>query len=231
MGLKDNILNSSSAEKVQNVFLDILEFYTTPSFGSVKQRDFDIFFFGKLKELGAFEKADDIYEVVTKLKITRNKARNLIYENNLRKINTAVLDQQLKEELKKARFLKSNTYLIGIEIENPLLIDHLKAKLKEKGYSTDSSFSPEIVKLSTEALVALIEDYVDTDIQKNIQNKLIEMGYKKDTSFKGFLFAYFKEVARNIAGNTGEMIASEYLVPILDGAVDTFLKIIKGFEK
>jgi len=164
--MANDIINKLSSNQIQEVFIQILNFYITPSFGSVKQREFDIFLFSKLQELGFFEKNDDIYEIMSKLKITRSKARNLIYESNLRKLNKIKLDQKLKEELIKIRFLKSNSYLVGIELENPLLIDHLKAKLKNKGYSSDGSFSPELVRLNTEAFVAILEDYIDENSKK-----------------------------------------------------------------
>jgi len=217
----NDIISKLSPKQIQEVFIQILEFYTKPSFGSVKQREFDIFLFIKLQEIGFFEKNDDIYEIMSKLKITRSKARNLIYESNLRKLNSNELDQKLKEVLKNIHFLKSNSYLISIEIENPLLIDHLKAKLKNKGYSSDGSFSPELVRLNTEAFVAILEDYIDENSKKSIKTKLVEMGYEKDTSFKGILGAYFKDIAQKVFGdNAGELVAEKYITPILDGAVE-----------
>lgn len=228
--MEENIRKNSTSKQIQEVFMQLLNFYTTPSFGSVKQREFDIFLFGKLQELGAFDKKNDIYEVVSKLKITRSKARNLIYENNLRNTTSSSLDEQLKEELKNARFLKGNIYLIGIEIENPLLIDHLKAKLKNKGYSSDGSFSPEIVKLSSEAFAALIEDYVDATTQKDIKSKLIKMGYEKDSSFRGLISTFVSSAAKKVAGEAGEIVAGEYITPLIDGTVEKMNEIMKKSE-
>jgi len=51
--LLNDKLNSKDTRKV---LIDIVEFYVSPSFGSVKQREFDIYLFGKLQELGLFEK-------------------------------------------------------------------------------------------------------------------------------------------------------------------------------
>ena len=223
--LLNDKLNSQDATKV---LVDIVEFYMSPSFGSLKQREFDIYLFGKLQELGLFEKKDDIYEVVSKLKITRSKARNLIYENNLRNTDSNTLEEQLKKELKNARFLKGNTYLIGLELENPLLIDHLKSKLKNKGYSSDGSFSPEIVKLSSSAFASLIEDYVDGTTQNKIKVQLVKMGYEKDSSFKGLIATFIKSGAKKIAGDAGEIVASDYITPLLDGTLDKLSEILKG---
>lgn len=49
------------------------------------------------------------------------------------------------------------------EIDNSLLIDHIKNELKELGYLSDSSFSPSIIRLSREAFISLLE--------KNLDNK------------------------------------------------------------
>jgi hypothetical protein len=47
-------------------------------------------------ELDLFGSKDDTYEVVSKLKVTRSKARSLIYENSLRKSDSKQLDLELK---------------------------------------------------------------------------------------------------------------------------------------
>lgn len=192
----------------------------------MKQREFDIFLFGKLQELGIFENKNDIYEVVSKLKITRSKARNLIYESNLRNVDRELLEGLLKQVLKNIRFLKGKSYLIGIEIEDPLLIDYLKAKLKEKGHATDGTFSPEMVKLSSEAFAALIEIYLDEDEQKSLKKTLIKLGFKKENSFRGLVSEYVKFLSAKVAGSAGEHITSEYITPLIDGGVEKLIKLI-----
>ena len=59
-----------------------------------------------------------------------------------------------------------------------------------------------------------------------IENKLIQMGYKKDTIFKGIFGAYFKDIAQKVLGdNAGEFVAEKYITLILDGAVERNNKI------
>ena len=45
---------------------------------------FDIMLFIKLQELDVIAETPEIYDVVSSLKVTRAKARNLIYESKLR---------------------------------------------------------------------------------------------------------------------------------------------------
>ena len=206
-----------------------IDFYTTPSFGAVRQREFDIFLYGKLQELGVFDKNDDTYEIVSKLKITRSKARNLIYENNLRNSSIEILDNQLKKELENARLLKSNTYLVSMEIENPLLIDHLKAKLKKNGYSSDGSFSPDIVKLSSDALISVIESYMDLDTEKEIMDQLTTLGYVTDKSFKACLTKFFSHVAKKLAGEAGDVIIGDFIIPFFTNSAKDITDLINSF--
>jgi len=42
------------------------------------------------------------------------------------------------------------------------------------------------------------------------------MGYEKDTSFKGILVAYFKDVAQKVLGdNAVELVAEKYITPVV----------------
>jgi hypothetical protein len=68
--------------------------------------------------------------------------------------------------------LSSDKYLIDLEIGSSLLIDHLKARLKTKGFTSDGSFSPEIIKLTGEALALLIEEYLDEEREKVIEKRI-----------------------------------------------------------
>lgn len=223
-------LEAKDAKDIKRIFIDLVEFYMTPSFGSVKQREFDIFLFGKLQDIGLLENKDDIYEVIKKFRLTRSKARNLIYESNLRNTEADTLDSQLKEELKRVRFMRSGAYLLGIEIENPLLIDHLKSKLKQKGFSSDGSFSPEIVKLNGEAFAAVVEDFLSEEQQKNIENELIALGFKEDASFKGLIGKFIEAVAKDTAGEVGNLVAKTYITPLVDGTAEKLREFKEQFS-
>jgi hypothetical protein len=135
-------VETKNDEEVKKAFVGLLSDYLSPAFGSISKRDFDILLFMKLQELGAIDKNPEIYELVSDLRVTRAKARNLLYEAKLRASSQQDLDEELRSLMVSPIFLKDNDK-IGIEVGNPYLIDHLRFKLKKLNHITDGSFSPE----------------------------------------------------------------------------------------
>lgn len=145
--------------------------------------------------------------------------------------NNQSLDEQLKNALKNVRFLKESSYLISIEIENPLLIDHLKSKLKEKGYITDGSFSLDIIKLNADAFITLLEIYLDEKVKKEIEGKLIDLGYIEDKSFKGILKNLLINISKKIVGNISDTIVSEFIAYLVEGSISNLDRMIKNIRE
>ena len=215
-------IKEKDPDKVKNAFCELLADYLKPAYGSISKRDFDILLFMKLQEIGVFSKNPELYELVSELKVTRAKARNLLYESKLRQTSQAELDEELKELIKKPIFLKDNDK-IGIEIDNPYLIDHLRAKLKRLNHITDGSFSPELVRLTTEAFTSLFESYLPNNSKAAIKKAFVEIGAKADTSLKGILKGVLKKLGSKIADNAGGQIAEsvgEYLGPLINGSIE-----------
>lgn len=216
-------LNKLDPIVAKNTFIDLIQGYITPAFGTISKRDFDILLFTKLQKLGIFNNNSDIYEIVSELKVTRAKARNLLYESKLRQTSKAELDQELMELLMTPIFLKDNEK-IGIEIDNPYLIDHLRAKLKKLNHITDGSFSPELVRLSIDAFVSLFESYLPEESKDKIIEAFIKIGAVPDTSLKSVLTGAFKKLGSKIAGDAGGQVAEEvgkYLGPLISGSIET----------
>jgi len=215
-------LRDTEAEKVKQVFAELLEAYLSPAFGSMSKRDFEILLFTKLQELDLFEQNPDLYILVSELKVTRVKARNLLYESGLRQTSVADLDEELKNLIVSPIFLQDNDK-IGLEIQNPFVIDHLKAKLRKLKHITDGSFSPELVKLTPAAFIALFDSYISEKSKKDILKTFIEMGLKKDTSFTGLLKGVLKSLGKKIADEAGGKLVEsvvDYLDPLLKGSIE-----------
>ncbi len=115
---------------IKESFIKLMTDYLSPAFGSMSKRDFDILLFMKLQELGAIDHNPQMYELVSELRVTRSKARNLLYEAKLRLSTSEGLDKELKALLQKPVLMKDGNKIV-IEIDNPLLIDHLRHELKE----------------------------------------------------------------------------------------------------
>ncbi len=215
-------IDKKNSDDVKVTFLNIMNKYLNPAFGSMSKRDFDIFLFMELQKLGVIETNPNIYNLVSELKVTRSKARSLLYEAKLRISSENDLNEELKNLLQNPVFLKDNDK-IGIEIDNPYLIDFLRFKLKNLNYITDGSFSPELVKLSVDAYLSVFETYLSDSDKSKVVDSLVKLGAKGDNSFKGVMKAALKKLGTKVADNAGGEVAesvSDYLGPLLNGGID-----------
>lgn len=215
-------LKAIDAEKTKKAFIDLLKAYLQPAYGSMSKRDFDILLFMKLQELGVFSKNPEIYDLITQLRVSRGKARNLLYESKLRQSSSEELDRELKYILINPIFSKQENK-ICLEIDNPFLKDHLRAKLKELRFTTDGSFSKEIITLSMEAYATLFESFLSDEIQKETKEKLTTQGILRDTSLTNLIKEIIKNLLVKYTQDSGNQLIEEHLSPLLKGKIDLFI--------
>lgn len=165
-------LITAESDKQKDLLISFLNDYSSPSFGSMSKRDTDVALFSMMQELGIIKMNPQIYEVVSLLHVTSSKARNLIYEASLRRNNENTLDMALLDHLKAPRFLATSDKMIALEIDDPLLIDHLKFKLRNLNYITDGSFNPGIVKMPYEAYASLFGDTLPQEVKDKLLNDI-----------------------------------------------------------
>ena len=190
--------------KLKKCLTDILSVYGSPSFGSMSKRDIDLTVFSVLQELKFIEPEPTIYEVMQKLKVTRSKARNLIYEAEIRKLKDENdLDEKLREKIQHPIFGKIGDK-ISLEIDNPLLIDHLRYRLKKLGAITDGSFHAEIVSMTHEAFSDLYVELLPQEDANAIYNQFVQLGVAPARGVKPFLKAAVRCVAHAALGKAGE---------------------------
>jgi len=216
----EKIIRDIGDAKSASALKTLLERFLDPAFGALPKSEIELLLLETLAEVGAISAEPGVYELVSKLRVTRTKARNLIYERELRRLSTTELDSRVRNLLKRPIIQKAGEQFV-LEVENPLVSDHLWSKVQALGHVSDGSFSPSIVKLPLDAVVALIEYYIPEDQRAPVKTALIEAG-APDTSFKGVLKAVLKKVAGKVASDTGEALldnASEYISPIVDAAL------------
>ena len=135
--------------KSSHILLEFLSSYLNPAFGILPKKEIDLQVFKMLEQIGYINEDSTLYELVQKLRVTKTKARNLLYDQELRRLDITELDKHIIELLKNP-ILQKEGDLFLFEVENPLVSDHFKAKVQSIGYLTDGSFSPSIVRLSIE---------------------------------------------------------------------------------
>ncbi len=209
--------------KAQEVLAQILEQYRRPSFGSMSKRDVDIMMFMAMQDLDLIDKNPQGYNVVQALHVTSTKARNLIYASALSREQEFDVDKALIDALAKPRFLTGTDKMIGIDIDNPLVVDHLKFKLRKLGHITDGSFNHDLVKMTPEAMSALYVEYVPEQTRANLMDVLIKNGIEEDphaSVYKG-ISTFFRKLGENVAKAGSEKLLekiTETLPKILVGA-------------
>lgn len=214
------IINALPEAKAKAVLAQLLERYLTPAFAALPKNEVELLVLDALEQVGAISADPQVYELVSKLKVTRPKARRLIYDRELRHSSSADLDAKVKALLKRP-LLQKQGELFVLEVENPLVSDHLRDKLQQLGYACDGSFSPSLIKLGLEAIIALIADLLSADEQEQVRLALVAAG-APDGSFKGVLKATLKKLASKVAADSGEALldkAAGYLAPIVDASI------------
>lgn len=209
----EELLDKQDFKSLRKALCLIIGTYTNPSFGSMSKHDVDLLLFDSMISLGIISKPLTIYNVMKDLKVTRTKARNLIYEHQLRKVeNEDQLSFQLREIL-KTPLMSRLSKDVCLEIDNPYLIDYVRNELKNLGFVTDGSFHAELVKMSTDAFSELYVKMMSEDSKRSIKQRLVDLGVKSDTSINAILphllRGVSKSVAKGVFGKIGEDIADD----------------------
>lgn len=218
MTIKQSIRNLSDEEKS-----DILEFilvgFCRPSFGSLPKKEIELLLLEALVRINYLDSEPSLYQLIQRLRVTKSKSRGLIYERDLRRLDAAALDDLLKSTIQRPLIQKQGD-LFCLEIENPLLIDHLKFRLGQLGHLADGSFSPSLVKLTLDAFNALVIDCIPRENHSLVKAALVDAG-APDDSLGGIIRGVLVRLGGRFADSAGEALGeniSGYLAPLFSGA-------------
>ncbi len=223
-----NTLDGVTDKECRAALMEFLQGYLTPAFGALPKREVDLLVLELMERLGLVDRNPSLYSLVQGLRVTRSKARNLLYDRELRRLNVDDLDCRVLQALTRPLIQKQGDLFV-LEIENPLVADHLRARLQNLGHATDGSFSASLVKLSGDAMAALIEDYMPPAKRERLRQALIRAG-APDTSLTGVLKSVFRKLGGKLADEAGSELAGragDYLAPIVEGAAAAASKSVK----
>lgn len=218
MTIKQAVADLDDSER-REILEFILEGFSTPSFGSMSRKEMELLMLEALVKVRYLDADPTLYQLTQRLRVTRAKSRSLIYERDLRRLDAVKLDQLLQSVIAKPLIQKQGE-LFCLEIENPLLIDHLKYRLGQLGHATDGSFSPSIVKLTLDAFNALVVDAIPQERRASVKDALVAAG-AADESFSGLIRGVLVRLGGRFADSAGEALGeniSDYLAPLFSGA-------------
>lgn len=151
----------------------IIESYLERGFGSMNKNDFEVYIFSWLiQKHSDYKKASD-NEISRKLKIPESKIKRLRYEAELRYGNndTDVLWQKLRNYLSIVNYRKEEDNVLRFSIPDKQVRLFLKDQLQAGNRFCDSSFSENIVVISIDDLLYLLDNGV---VSKEEKAKIIQ---------------------------------------------------------
>lgn len=200
-------IEAATTNQLRSALHLLLRPHAEPVFGAAKTVEHEVAALNALKVLGHIDRTADEYDLVEKLRVTKSKARSLLYQAALRaEHDVAQIDTALRHALHTTRlFRDGGLYLI--EIPDPLMMDRLRKRIRSYGYLSDGSFSGSIAKIPEAALLRLVADLIPADKKVEIDKRLIEAGMA-DLTVPGAIKAMLGKVAKQALGEVGEQVGN-----------------------
>jgi hypothetical protein len=173
------------SEKESEFLNEFLELYLSRGFGNMPKRELDVLIFHLLKKHGSLNKKSN-HLMAMQLRTTPLKIKSLNYESVLRFPPTETnifTEEYFKSELIEYfknpifKFKKEDNW-IYIQIDNPFLMEAFKAIALNNKEIIDGSFNSEIVKISFEGFILVLQELIENKSIVEI-DILLKKKYKK----------------------------------------------------
>ena len=179
----------------------------------MNKNDFEVFIFSRLL-LNRYSGMSD-YQISTELRIPISKVKRLRYEADLKYHASKDYKALFVEAMKGARY-DSEKPIIVFSIENISLRHYLRNLLMQRGNFYDSSFNSDIVKVSENDFLCLLEDIcLNEDDKKDIKSTINK---NSDKDVPHLIVRAVASVAKSVAGDALSELTSiglEKLIPVV----------------
>lgn len=200
----------------------LLGVHASPVFGAAKAVEHEVAAFLALQKLGFLSERPDEYELVMALRITKAKARSLLYQVGLRRLQTPEqVDAALRALLSEPRVMKEGDTLF-IEVPDPLMMDCLRQRIRKLGFFSDGSFSGSVAKVSSRALAALIAELIPKENRTAVNKQLRQHGVSGD-DLPGLVCGALSALGKSAAGGVGEHVGDKIGEFFVNGATSAFV--------
>jgi len=184
----------------------MFEPHANPVFGAPKMVKHEVAAINALRLLGYLSHNPDEFELVEKLRVTKSKARALLYQVALRKESTDKNElDELREVLTNPRIAVDGEFYL-IEVPQPLTMDRLRHRIRRLGFLSDGSFSGSVARIKRPALAALIVELVPENEREQVIDRLRQAGYQ-GMDARSVIAAMLKKAGSKVAGQVGEDLA------------------------
>lgn len=202
----NSVIGRADNEAVRRALAALLSPHGSPVFGAARQIEHELAALTALQILGILSPSPDEYELVIKLRVTKAKARALIYQAALRhEQSPAEIDQALRELLSNPRVTKDGDMIL-IEVPQPLLMDMLRHRIRDLGFISDGSFSGAVARVPSPAIAALVTSLIPEDNQRKLLARLGKAGVPTD-NLQALITGALAKLGLKMAGTAGERFA------------------------
>lgn len=209
----------ASGEARATALQQMLLAHASPVFGAAKTIEHEVAAYRALQRIGFISAEPDEYELVMTHRITKAKARNLLYQVALRNKQTPEENNAaLRQLLSNPRVTKEGDNIL-IEVPDPLLMDTLRQRIRSLGHVSDGSFSGSVAKFPVKALSALIVDLIAEEVRTAIRKKLKAQGIQGD-DLTGLIGSALGQLGKRVAGKVGERVAEQIGDKVADFLTD-----------
>ncbi len=215
--MKIDAINDLTDIEARALLTEIFTSYATPAFGALPQRETDLILFAAMRRAGAIAPDASLYDLMTALRITRTKARNLLFDLEIRgELSGESLDAQVRDAIARPRgFVLDGSY-IALGIENPVIQAHMRERVRALGHLTDASFDSALVKLKPAALATLVEALMTRAELENFRAGMIAAGLKKSQTIRAALKDGLTHIAKKAIGPSATEVGGALITELAD---------------
>ena len=138
---------------------EVIDAYLNRGFGSMNKNDFEVWIFNYLLQNDLNAKTN--FDISIELGIPESKVKRLRYEASLKYGNPKNTNQYniaFLSLLNNVNLKKGSGNIIQFAVEDLQLRKYLDSVLKKKGLFSDTSFNTEVVSITIEDLVVLLDE-------------------------------------------------------------------------
>lgn len=200
--LKGRLKQAQTAQAFGQAFADS---YLATAFGALPKSEVDLLVFGLLIQTGVLQADQPIYDMARSLNITPAKARNLLFQHQLRTLDDDALNRSVLIAVRHGRYSVDQQRL-SLGIESPLVRSAIEARSKAKGVFADISLSGEILRIPMTQFGVFITAFLSQDQQRQLQERLQAGGLLQAEGLVPTLNRAGRWFAAQVAGGAAEQV-------------------------
>lgn len=213
-----DVRNAFADEKLAAEFgRTFMESYAAVAFGTLPKRELDLLVFAFLVRKGVVDTDRSMYRVARALNITPTKARNLLFEYQLRHVSESETDHAVMMAITTARYWKDGANL-SFGITSPLVKAAIAGRMQDDGVFADVSLSGDILKVNPEHFGKVISSLVSDAQADRVRARLKKAGLVDASAVRKAIDALGKKSAQELMDKG----TSEGMDKLVGGLKDLF---------